>query len=48
MFDRCTNLKYKYGNRYFWYYEHYVDTVGKKCEEDSGIQQELIMGRSDG
>ena len=31
IFDRHTNLKYKYGNRHFWCRGYYVDTVGK-CE----------------
>lgn len=29
IFDRHTNLKYKYGNRQFWYRGYYVDMVGK-------------------
>lgn len=29
IFDRRTNLKYKYGNRQFWYRGYYVDMVGK-------------------
>lgn len=29
IFDRRANLKYKYGNRYFWCIGYYVDTVGK-------------------
>ena len=29
IFDRHANLKYKYGNRHFWYRGYYVDTVGK-------------------
>ena len=29
IFDRHTNLKYKYGNRHFWCRGYYVDTVGK-------------------
>ena len=29
IFDRHTNLKYKYGNRHFWARGYYVDTVGK-------------------
>lgn len=36
IFDRHANLKYKYGNRYFWCRGYYVDTVGKnkkKIEE---------------
>lgn len=28
MFDRHTNLKYKYGNRHFWSEGYYVSTVG--------------------
>lgn len=29
IFDRHTNLKYKYGNRHFWCRGYYVDTVRK-------------------
>ena len=29
IFDRFTNLKYRYGNRYFWCRGYYVDTVGR-------------------
>ena len=29
IFDRHTNLKYKYGSRHFWCRGYYVDTVGK-------------------
>ena len=29
IFERYSNLKYKYGNRRFWCREYYVDTVGK-------------------
>lgn len=29
IYDRHANLKYKYGNRYFWCRGNYVDTVGK-------------------
>ena len=28
IFDRHANLKYKYGNRHFWCWGYYVDTVG--------------------
>ena len=28
IFDRHANLKYKYGNRYFWVEGYYVSTVG--------------------
>ena len=33
IFDRHANLKYKYGNRHFWYRGYYVDTVGKNTEK---------------
>lgn len=29
IFDRYTNLKYKYGNRHFWCRGYFVDTVGR-------------------
>lgn len=29
IFDRHANLKYKYGNRYFWCKGYYADTVGR-------------------
>ena len=29
IFDKFANLKYRYGNRHFWYRGYYVDTVGK-------------------
>lgn len=29
IFDQHANLKYKYGNRKFWYRGYYVDTVGR-------------------
>ena len=29
IFDRHANLKYKYGNRHFWCWGYYVDTVGR-------------------
>ena len=29
IFDRFTNMKYKYGNRKFWCREYYVNTVGR-------------------
>lgn len=29
IFDRHANLKYKYGQRSFWYRGYFVDTVGK-------------------
>ena len=33
LFDRHANLKYKYGNRHFWYRGYYVDTVGKNTKK---------------
>ena len=29
IFDRHSNLKYRYGNRHFWRRGYYVDTVGR-------------------
>lgn len=29
IFDKRTNLKYKYGNRYFGGKEYYVDMIGR-------------------
>ena len=29
IFDRHANLKYKYGNRHFWFRGYFVDTVGR-------------------
>ena len=33
IFGRHANLKYKYGNRHFWYRGYYVDTVGKNTKK---------------
>lgn len=33
IFDRHSNLKYKYGSRYFWCRGYYVDTVGKNAKK---------------
>ncbi len=41
IFDRHANLKYKYGNRYFWCRGYYVDTVGKY----EGAIQEYIRNQ---
>lgn len=46
IFDRHTNLKYKYGNRNFWCTVHYIHTVGrnkKKIEEyiENQIQDDI-------
>ena len=32
VFDRHSNLKYKFGNRHFWADEYYVSTVGLNTE----------------
>ena len=29
IFEKYTNMKYKYGNRHFWCRGYYVDTVGR-------------------
>jgi REP element-mobilizing transposase RayT len=33
IFDRHSNLKYKYGSRHFWCRGYYVDTVGKNAKK---------------
>lgn len=33
IFDRHANLKYKYGNRHFWFRGYYVDTAGKNAKK---------------
>lgn len=33
IFDRHSNLEYKYGNRHFWCRGYYVDTVGKNTKK---------------
>ena len=33
IFDRHANMKYKYGNRHFWWRGYYVDTVGKNAKK---------------
>lgn len=33
IFDRHTNLKYKYRNRHFWARGYYVDTVGRNKKQ---------------
>jgi len=43
IFSRYTDLKYKYGNGYFWYRENYVDTIGKnakKVVDTTGVNYE--------
>ncbi len=42
IFERHANLKYKYGNRHFWYRGYYVDTVGKNAKKiQKYIQNQL-------
>lgn len=46
IFDRCTNLKYKYGNIHFWCRGYYVDMAGKstkKIQEYIKINCKKIM-----
>ncbi len=33
IFERHSNLKYRYGNRHFWCRGYYVDTVGKNAKK---------------
>ena len=33
IFDRHSNLKYRYGSRNFWCRGYYVDTVGKNAKK---------------
>ena len=42
IFERHSNLKYKYGNRHFWCRGYYVDTVGKNAKKiQEYIQNQL-------
>lgn len=36
IFQKHTNLRYRYGNRYFW-----CSRYGKKCKKDTGIYLKL-------
>lgn len=36
IFEKFSNLKYKYGNRHFWCRGFYVDTVGKNKKAIEG------------
>lgn len=29
IYEKCANMKYKYGNRHFWFRGYYVSTVGR-------------------
>lgn len=45
IFDRHANLKYKYGNRVFWYRGYYVSTVGNnKSAVQSYVENQLKEG----
>ena len=39
IFDRHANMKYKYGNRFFWYRGYYVDAVGRIKRRSRGISR---------
>ena len=50
IFYRHTNLKYKYGNRQFWYKGYYVDTVDRNkiiIEQyiKNQIQKDIAMNK---
>ena len=41
IFDKHANLKYKYGNRHFWYRKYYVD----KVSEYEGVIRDYIRNQ---
>ena len=42
IFEKYANLKYKYGNRHFWYRGYYVSTVGRNwCAIEEYIKNQL-------
>lgn len=43
IFDKYTNLKYRYGNRYFWSRGYYVDTVGRNKERNAQYIREQLQ-----
>ena len=43
IFDKHTNLKYKYGNRHFWCRGYYVDTVGRNKERIAQYIREQLQ-----
>ena len=45
IFEGHANLKYKFGNRHFWCRMYYVDTVGKKRKENTGIYSKSVKRR---
>ena len=51
LFERHSNLKYKYGSRHFWCRGYYVDTVGrnKKVIQEyikNQIQEDMVADKS--
>ena len=44
IFEKWGNARYQYRNREFWCRGYYVDTVGKKHEEDRGVYSEPVKG----
>ena len=50
LFERHSNLKYKYGSRHFWCRGYYVDTVGrnKKVIQEyikNQIQEDMVADK---
>lgn len=43
IYERHTNLKYKYGNNHFWCREYYVDAMGRNEEGNFGNFFEHIL-----
>ncbi len=43
IFDKHTNLKYKYGNRHFWCRGYYIDTVGRNKERIAQYIREQLQ-----
>ena len=44
IFDRHSNLKYRYGNRHFWCRGYYVDTVGRN---EKAIKEYKLLQEND-
>ena len=42
IFERHSNLKYKYGNRQFWCHGYYVDTAGKNAKKIAEYTQNQL------
>ena len=40
IFDRHVNMKYKYGNGYFWFKGYFIDTVEKNEHGHIGVHKE--------